>query len=116
MAWTLPTPCTQPGCSELVRGGGRCHRHAEPRPEAPGGRVYDLARWDKIRIQVIREERFCRACLKKGIEELGREVDHIIPVERGGAAFARQNLQLLCHTCHSRKTLAENESRRPGGR
>lgn len=35
------------------------------------------------------------------------EADHIIPVERGGAACGLDNIQTLCVRCHRQKTAAE---------
>lgn len=111
MARSLPTPCTQPGCPALVEGGGRCPRHREPAPEkgklANGGRVYDRALWDALCALVRAEEPLCRACQVRGEDRAGEEVDHIVPLARGGAPFDRENLQHLCKPCHSRKTLRE---------
>ena len=36
----------------------------------------------------------------------GKEVDHIVPKVEGGSDRA-DNLQTLCHECHSRKTMRE---------
>jgi 5-methylcytosine-specific restriction protein A len=38
---------------------------------------------------------------------LAVEVDHIVPIREGGARLDANNLQPLCHTCHSRKTMLE---------
>lgn len=37
----------------------------------------------------------------------GQHVDHKIPVRKGGEWFAEDNLQVLCHSCHSKKTRQE---------
>ena len=40
---------------------------------------------------------------------MGRlEVDHIIPLDLGGAPWALSNVQVLCVGCHIAKTRAEN--------
>ncbi len=116
MARTFPTPCTQPGCPALVKGGGRCPKHVVARTSnaltSTGGRIYDLARWTAVRIRVIREEPWCRACLTQGIKKLSSQVDHIIALEDGGDPWSRKNLQALCNECHGAKTLQETRARR----
>lgn len=68
----------------------------------------------------------CQACLRRGIENVlpkradkkkGQEsadVDHIIPLKvKPQLAYDPENLQTLCHSCHSRKTRVEmNHGRR----
>jgi 5-methylcytosine-specific restriction endonuclease McrA len=34
----------------------------------------------------------------------GFEVDHIVPVYKGGSVFDESNLQVLCVYCHRKKT------------
>jgi 5-methylcytosine-specific restriction protein A len=59
--------------------------------------------WKRIRGIVIRRDGF--ACVKCG--SLGPlEVDHILPVAKGGS-WEPTNLQTLCSPCHKEKTLAE---------
>ena len=48
-----------------------------------------------------RDDRTCQACGKL----LGlAEVDHIIPLHKGGPEWALDNLQTLCRGCHLSKT------------
>ncbi|WP_366141808.1 HNH endonuclease signature motif containing protein, partial [Propionivibrio sp.] len=35
------------------------------------------------------------------------DVDHIVPIRRGGTN-KHENLQPLCHACHSRKTATQD--------
>lgn len=51
---------------------------------------------------VLRREPLCRRC---GAE--ASQIDHIVPLRRGGT-HAAENLQALCHSCHSRKTRTED--------
>lgn len=60
---------------------------------------------------MIAEEPLCRACLKRGIESPADEVDHIVPLSRGGSD-TRANKQSLCVPCHAAKTRAEDAARR----
>ena len=59
-----------------------------------------------LRAAVLREEPLCRKCSTKRIVRASREVDHIIPLHKGGTD-ARENLQGLCIECHKEKTLEE---------
>lgn len=38
---------------------------------------------------------------------LWSEIDHIIPIFKGGTALGSENLQLLCGKCHAKKTREE---------
>ena len=43
-------------------------------------------------------------CQAPGCNEPATDVDHIVPLRQGGARLETNNLQSLCHSCHSRKT------------
>ncbi len=60
-------------------------------------------RWRKVRLIQLRREPLCRRC-----GELATEVDHIVPIAKGGAMSDLANLQALCKRCHSRKTVAQD--------
>src|SRR5262249_41237655 len=116
MAWTFPTPCTQPGCRALVRRGGRCARCRIQRSEkartSSGGLIYDTVRWRAIRARLLAEEPWCRMCRTKGIFTIARQLDHIIPLDAGGDPWPRSNLQPLCDACHGAKTYREKLANR----
>lgn len=63
------------------------------------------------RAQVLAEEPLCRACLKRNVESPTEEIDHIVPLSRGGSD-TRRNKQGLCKPCHTAKTRAEDAERR----
>ena len=71
------------------------------RPE--GHKFYNTARWKKLREYVKKRNPFCAECLRNGLYKQGEIVDHIIPIEEGGAAMDIENLQVLCRACHNRK-------------
>ena len=74
-----------------------------------GREVYRSPRWREVRAVVLERDGYrCRGCGAAG----RLEVDHVTPLDRGGAAFDENNLQALCRACHIGKTLAESEQRR----
>ena len=56
---------------------------------------------------LARDKGLCVQCKREGRVKPGKEVDHIIPLKRGGTN-AIKNLQTLCKPCHSRKTAIED--------
>lgn len=75
----------------------RWHRHSAA--------VTRTRRWKALRLEVLRRDGFqCRQCGARG----RLEVDHIAPVrDRPDLAYALDNLQSLCPSCHARKTRVE---------
>lgn len=65
-------------------------------------------KWRLLRQQVIKRDNYlCQECLKAGIFTSGAEVDHIVPISKGGTDNL-DNLQLLCKRCHAQKTYKES--------
>ena len=96
--------------------------HKPIRPKAPPAdidrpssakRGYD-ARWRKLRMTVyVRDEGRCTDCRRVVGKGRNAHVDHI-KAKRHGGSDAMSNLQLLCASCHSRKTWAEvRQNREP---
>lgn len=56
-----------------------------------------------IRSSVLRYKPLCVVCKTKGLVSRAEEVDHIIPLHKGGTD-AYENLQGLCKDCHDEKT------------
>lgn len=123
---TLPLkPCRHIGCTELVRGGGYCIRHQsdarrirravqrERRESATWHALYDSDRWRMMRAEQLLREPFCRECATAGIRTRANTADHITP-HRGDPTlfYDPDNLQSLCQSCHSRKTMEERTARR----
>jgi len=110
MPTAAPRGCAISTCPNLVAGGTLCPEHAHAlsaeRASRPVARFYRLARWKAMRRYVLEHEPLCRACQAQGRVEAATEVDHVEP-HRGDPAlfFAFANLQPLCRSCHSRKTL-----------
>jgi 5-methylcytosine-specific restriction enzyme A len=105
--------CAAPGCPTLVGPGpSYCAAHLplrQPWPEqqhrlSPSRRGYGFA-WQQLRRRYLRLHPECVTC---GAD--ATEVDHMLPLQDGGTNDD-DNLQALCHACHSRKTLHESQAR-----
>lgn len=81
-------------------------RVKDNRPSAIN-RGYD-GMWAKFRAGYIKRNPLCRECKSKGIIRAAKEVDHIVPISKGGDKYNEANLQSLCKSCHSRKTMRDN--------
>lgn len=110
-------PCRHPGCCELV-SEGYCDAH-RPRgdrrsEESQSWRwLYFTDEWrDELRPTQLMCEPFCRECAKRGLRVKATDVDHIVD-HKGDLALFRDpaNLESLCHSCHSRKTMRENRGK-----
>lgn len=53
-----------------------------------------------------------RTIAGKVVRTQGIEIDHVKPISEGGNAFDYDNLQMLCPTCHKRKTIKEINMRK----
>lgn len=107
-------PCAAPGCPAVVRSGLYCdaHRQADKQPRrqadrprpSPSRRGYDRI-WQKLRLIHLAEHPLCVHCQRDGRITVATQVHHIQPLSAGGTN-ARENLQSLCDSCHSRVTRA----------
>lgn len=80
----------------LQRQGWKCNlcSHAYPEPTTP-------SKWYTMK-------RLKRASLP----ERKPEVDHIVPVYKGGTSIGLDNHQAICYTCHKAKTRIDNSGKR----
>ena len=67
----------------------------------------------RIRNAVLSANPLCVLCEGEGRTVEAREVDHILPLHRGGTD-KRSNLRGLCRPCHARVTREQAQAR--GGR
>ena len=95
----------------LTTHGQRVRAAAGPAPESrpsPSRRGYDR-RWRKVRrLALARDNHLCQDHARRGVLVEGNEVDHVVPVSRGGSRFDLGNLETLCGSCHARKTARED--------
>lgn len=131
MPWMPPHPCRWPGCTALVPAGagGYCPEHERQRErERDARRGSSTARgygraWRRqsggvevgIRERQLAREPYCRLCMAEGKVVDATEVDHIVPKALGGTD-GPANLQSLCKTHHSAKSLEEMRARHPRAR
>lgn len=122
MALKPSRPCRYPGCGVLTRDG-YCAQHkprqADRRQSAQWHSWYSLPIWtDDLRPGQLLREPFCRECARHGIRTPATDVDHIRDHRGDWVLFtAQDNLQSLCHSCHSRKTMRDlwrNRRGKPG--
>lgn len=128
--------CNYPGCKNVVpHGTPYCHLHQTPQQHlcrTPGcknvttetyceecKRRYQQLdnkrraerfkqypkQWRQLSKLIRQEEPLCRLCLERGIYKPSQCVDHI---DGNSKNNTRENLQALCWSCHSRKTVQEN--------
>lgn len=107
-------PCRYPRCPELTNETF-CEKH-----KTESNRIYNLYQrdtlsrtfyktkeWQELRKIKLRQSPFCEECKKNGTIVVGKIVDHIVPIKQGGAPYDINNLQTLCWSCHSRKSIEE---------
>ncbi len=75
-------------------------RERRPSPEARG---YTSA-WRKLRAAFLASHPFCES---PGCLNAATEVDHKLALRKGGT-HDEANLQALCRSCHSRKTVRDD--------
>ena len=81
-------------------------RHEKPRAMTTAERGYD-GTWQKLRLYKLAGDPFCAVCKMSA-----DQVDHIRPINDGGARLDPANLQSLCQSCHSRKTAVDKKNRK----
>lgn len=103
--------CTRPGCRGVVHDGvcsvcGPLRTHTQRSHDARRGTAHQRgygARWRRVREVVLATSPLCTECSRQGIITPATDVHHVI-ARRDGGPDALDNLQPLCHACHSRVT------------
>lgn len=101
------SPCSYPGCPELVVGRF-CEKHQkeenkryEKYDRDPSVRRRYGRAWKRIRDAYVLEHPFCELCFKRGDIVAVEEVHHKKPLAEGGT-HDKSNLISLCKSCHAR--------------
>lgn len=103
-------PCGVLGCPNIVERGRFCDEHARPRSQdydaqrgTASQRGYG-ATWRRLREMFLRAHPVCADPDRRHPNriEVATDVDHIVPKPEGEDEW--NNLQALCHACHSHKT------------
>jgi 5-methylcytosine-specific restriction protein A len=113
--------CSRPGCPGLVRDGvcstcGPRRVVTDRRHDAQRGTAAQRGyggRWQRVRLMYLRANPLCVECAAQGRTEAATDVDHIV-ARRNGGTDDWDNLQSMCHSCHSRKTAGERQPQRRG--
>lgn len=114
MPYAAKRPCAALGCAALVDRGRYCAQHARKQkrglvPDQRGRSSAALgygAAWQRLRRSIMAGEPLCRECAGRGRVVAAAHVDHIVPKSQGGTDDL-DNLQPLCHACHTAKTNRE---------
>ncbi len=107
-----PKVCAALGCSMLALSR-YCGRHARERAAQPDSRENSTRRgygydWQKLRLWHLRQHPLCADCEARGVTELAKDVDHIVPIAVDPSRrLDPTNLQSLCRPCHTVKTGAD---------
>lgn len=101
--------CAEPGCHALIRAGARCPTHDTGRPvdtRPPAAHRGYNARWRRTRARHLRAHPDCEVC-----DQPATQVHHLDGAgPLAPAGHDPENLQALCHSCHSRITATRPRS------
>lgn len=67
-------------------------------------KFYQSTAWRKLRAVKLKQSPMCEQCERNGRITPAQMVDHIVPINKGGASLDIENLQSLCNACHNRKS------------
>lgn len=106
--------CSTPRCPTLTYGGrcDDCKARARAGRRSASRSGYD-ARWRAVQRAYLRAHPYCAGDAHSGDSELLRpnatQVDHIDGLgPLGPRGYDWDNLQSLCHSCHSKKTARDH--------
>lgn len=79
---------------------------------------YNTAAWKRLRQAKLTAEPTCKPCAARGQVVLAKAVDHVTPINAGGAPFPPlSGLMSMCERCHNEKTAAnDRQNKKPFAR
>lgn len=92
---TIPKPSRRAYLPPRETHGGRRHKNTA---------FYQSAAWRRLRMIKLQANPVCEECLRRGLVTEATVVDHIVPINEGGAPLDMSNLQSLCAKCHNIKS------------
>lgn len=101
--------CNEIGCNKLVPYNHRhCAAHRKKKwqryePNRTREGFYNTAEWKQVRDKFRKANPMCAECARHNESRAGYVIDHIVPINKGGARLDPSNLQNLCAQCHQRK-------------
>jgi 5-methylcytosine-specific restriction endonuclease McrA len=99
----MPTRlCLEPSCPNPVAYRGRCQRHARQRnreTRSTNSKIYNSKRWVMTRRHKLSLTPLCERC-----DDIATDVHHRNDIQAGGDIWNLDNLEALCHRCHSQET------------
>lgn len=107
-------PCRYAGCPELINES-YCEEHKKLITkqynqywrDKKSQKFYQSQEWKTLRKKKLRINPLCEECYRNGKITKATIADHITPIKQGGTALDITNLQSLCWSCHSRKSVEE---------
>jgi len=88
-----------PGDGPCSTCGGSATPRASDRPE--WREVYGTREWRRLRRRILDRDGYaCVNCGHQGDGDNELQVDHVVPLSRGGAPFAEENLATRCRRCN----------------
>ena len=99
---TLPAPKRKSYLPKREVQGRRIHANTE---------FYQGRHWRRVRALYLQQHPLCAECQREGRVVAARVVDHIKPINEGGARYDFRNLQGLCDKCHNKKSGREAHKR-----
>lgn len=92
--------CLDPRCPHPATYRGRCQAHNRRLPASKNKQVYNTKRWAITRRRKLTLDPTCQRCGN----QLADHVHHITDLQQGGDPWNLDNLESLCHSCHSAET------------
>ena len=108
------TKCRELGCkNEKTNRSCFCADHGGEITEKgkQNSKLYSTSYWKQQRISQLSEKPLCASCLLDGKVVQATVVDHIFPHRQDNDKFQNNLFQSLCVSCHTNKTLGENNGK-----